>query len=121
MDVARVFLLIHNSAATPSCHVPTLFKQMQAAFSARHTKMITLNYALTPNLHQPDMWSRWMNPLYFPESTPKHFRGRNHSADAVVDGGEVLGAYLSMDDFLLLRGFCVNLFQEVDIIIITEP
>lgn len=106
-DVVRVYVLVHDSSREPRMHISTLQRQLQAQFSARRTKMIVFNNFAeeAANHQQPDLWSRWLIPMYNRESVPSYVEARETMP-------VTKGCRLSMDDFMMLRGFCMELFQQ---------
>eukprot|EP01034_Spumella_vulgaris_P025924 gene25924-32432_t len=75
--------------------------------------MLTLNSfpATAPNLQQPDMWSRFLIPKYFPQHAPALDPTQPFPKNP-VNGSPVLGCRLNMDDFMNLRQFCIDLFNH---------
>ena len=65
-----------------------------------------------PNLQQPDIWTRWKIPMYYPQHAPmldpSVVRPLNPST-----GEPAIGARLSMEDFMSLRNFCIEIYQQV--------
>lgn len=57
----------------------TILLQLQGRFPAMHTKLLVINSlsAAEANVHQPDMWSRYVSPVYF--------RGLAPTPDASID------------------------------------
>lgn len=112
--VQRLFVLLHD-AHDESRNPYMLLQQLQARFNAASTKLLTINSfpENTPNLQQPDMWSKFMAPRFFPQSIPEN--PNTNSANLAVNpinGQPVLGSRLSMEDFMSLRNFCVDIYNQ---------
>mmetsp|Transcript_61952 Transcript_61952/g.108957 ORF Transcript_61952/g.108957 Transcript_61952/m.108957 type:complete len:1520 (-) Transcript_61952:123-4682(-) len=112
--VQRLFVLLHD-AHDSSRNPYMLLQQLQSRFVPANTKLLTINSfpADTPNLQQPDMWSRFLAPRFFPQNIPDN-PNTNPANLAVnpVNGQPVLGSRLSMEDFMSLRNFCVDLYNQ---------
>lgn len=69
--------------------------------------MLTFNYfpLENANIQQPDMWSRWMLPLYFPENTPKDDAEYDPKIIDPVTHKVIVGTRVSMEDLLVLRKY----------------
>jgi hypothetical protein len=109
-DIQRVYLILHDNTAGLKPEIPTaLLRQMKARFSPPHTRLLCVNSLSDSekNLHQPDIWSRWQVPLYFPQLAP--VVEVPSSGDAISASSK--GARLSMEDFVNIRNFCVELYQ----------
>lgn len=110
-DVHRVFLIVHDPHAAPTADAPALLKKLQAHFPSSQTKLMVINSNPPTNLNmrQPDLWSRVINPLFFPQHAPLV-----DEANATIDaqsGAKVYGACLSMEDFITIRDFCLSLYH----------
>lgn len=90
-------------------------RKMQSKFPPHHTKLLFINSLApsAPNLQQPNMWSKFLIPTFFPQS--------NNSLASFdpstlprnpMDGKAVYGAFLSMEDFMAIRNFCIMLYQN---------
>jgi len=110
-DVHRVFLIVHDPHAAPDVDAPALLRKLQGHFPSSQTKLMVINSnPLTNlNLRQPDLWSRVINPLYFPQHAP--LVGEANTAIDAQSGSKVYGACLSMEDFITIRDFCLSLYH----------
>ena len=106
-NIHRVYLLLHDNSdiTTSNSDKDMILRQLKSKFSPTHTKMLCINSLPTdsPNLQHPDIWEAWRIPMFFPQNAP----GLDPSGENVV-----LGSYLSMEDFMSLRNFCIELFQH---------
>ncbi|RYH31676.1 hypothetical protein EON65_02190 [archaeon] len=89
-----------------------VLRTLHARFPPSNTKLISINTlpATSPHLQQPDMWSKFATPRYFPQHCPVLEEGVVPRDSRT--GKPVLGCRLSGDDFMRLREFCVWLFNE---------
>jgi hypothetical protein len=138
--IHRVFVVVHdataiNPATGAAYDVNAVMKGVYARYPSPRTKLMTLNSLPpdAPNVHQPDMWSRWMIPRFFPhlcpvlDTVPPPPTTTNEAAAAGGGGGSndgnggrpgeekdvgYYGKWLSMEDFMTLREFCMQLFQH---------
>lgn len=113
-DIHRLYLLIHDASNTTVDPNAIYRKLIAAGFPQQQTKYLALNSLPTdaPNLQQPDMWSRWLIPKYFPNDAPSLDPSRHSLPTNPADGTKVLCSLLSMEDFMALREFCVALFHK---------
>jgi hypothetical protein len=113
-SVQRIFVLLHDAQDT-SRNPYSILQQLQGRFSAASTKLLTINSfpENTPNLQQPDMWSRFLAPRFFPQAIPENPNAATGNLPInPTNGLPVLGYRLSMEDFMTLRNFCVDLFNQ---------
>lgn len=86
---------------------------MKSKFSPTRTKLLFINSlpADHQNLQQPDIWTRWKIPMYFPQHAPmldpSIVRPINPSTNEPS-----IGSRLSMEDFMSLRNFCIETYQQ---------
>ena len=73
LSTHRIFVVVHDATATnPETNAPydvnEIMKNIYRRYPPPRTKIMTLNSLPpdAPNIHQPDMWSRWMIPRFFP-------------------------------------------------------
>jgi hypothetical protein len=66
-NVARVFLLLHD-AGDKHIDAQKILNQLRTRFPAASTRLLTINSVPVeaPNSQQPDMWSRFLLPNFFP-------------------------------------------------------
>ena len=111
--IPRVYLLIHDAADRKDIDPIPILRRLQAKFSSVLTRLMVVNSLSVENqnVHQPDMWSRFLIPRYYPHFSP--------TADTTIElprnpisGVPVLGARLSMEDFMTMREFCIFLFNQ---------
>ncbi|KAJ1423521.1 ER-golgi trafficking TRAPP I complex 85 kDa subunit-domain-containing protein, partial [Ochromonadaceae sp. CCMP2298] len=111
--VTRMYVLLHD--ASDSINPQPILHMLQQRFGAANTKLIVINSFPqdSPNLQQPDMWSRFLAPRFFPHQIPSHpnLSQANLPRNPLTQEA-VLGAHLSMDDFMSLRNFCVDVFNQ---------
>ena len=109
-NIHRVYLLLHDNSnpATASIDKDMILRQLKSKFSPTHTKMLCVNSLPedSPNLQHPDIWEAWRIPMFFPQHAPSAVHPESDSHPPVV------GSRLSMEDFMELRNFCVELFQQ---------
>jgi hypothetical protein len=111
-DVDRVYLLIHDAHCTPTLDINILHRRLQGRFPPSRTKLLILNSLSpdSPNLQQPDMFSHCINPLYFSNLAPR--MDKDAANINPFDGSNSLGSHLSMEDFMAIREFCVNMYTN---------
>eukprot|EP01042_Synura_sphagnicola_P026601 gene26601-34347_t len=102
---------------------------MRMALNTPYVKTLCINSLApsSPNLQQPDMWTRSKRPLYFPQhapSTQSPPRPRSPiltsntislgepEQDSTSGQAIVLGSRLSLEDFMSLKNFCLELFLQ---------
>lgn len=88
--------------------------QMKSKFSPTRTKLLCINSLPDDgqNFQQPDIWTRWKIPMYFPQHAPM----LEPSVDRPLNpstGEPSIGTRLSMEDFMSLRNFCIEIYQQV--------
>lgn len=113
-SVQRLFILLHDAQDT-SRNPYSILQALQGRFGAANTKLLTINSFPedTPNLQQPDMWSRFLAPRFYPQAIPDHPNATAANLPVnPLNGQPVLGHRLSMEDFMTLRNFCVDLFNQ---------
>ena len=69
--VQRLYILLHDN--TDQINNPiVILKQLQTKFNSSYTKLLPINSfpSETPNLQQPDVWSRYLLPVYYPDALP---------------------------------------------------
>ena len=122
----RIFVVLHDATAVnPDTGEPydlnAVMTRIYKKYPPPRTKAITFNSLSpdSPNIHQPDMWSRWLLPRFFPHLNPSEAARagspRSSSPSSGAGGEQDVGFYgrhLSMEDFMNLREFCVSLFQS---------
>ena len=64
------------------------------------------------NLQQPDLWATTTHPLFFPQHAPYANTSLHPIALDPVTAKPVRGSRLSMEDFVGLRNFCLDLFTQ---------
>lgn len=103
-DVARVYLILHDPYVAADVDAVSIQKKIQIKFPHIHTKLLVINSLppSAPNLQQPDMWSKCILPMYYPQHAP------------LLDEPQapVLGSRLSMEDFMGFRDFCISLYLQ---------
>lgn len=108
--VLRQYIVLEDVAES-SGNGLAILHQLQSVFPPNSTKLIRLNSfpANAPHLDQPDMWSKFLFPKFFPQRVPsdKPNLPRNPTTNNVVYGGR-----LTVEDFMNLRNFCINLFNQ---------
>ena len=112
--VHRLFILLHDAHDT-SRNPYMMLQQLQSRFAAANTKLLTINSfpENTPNLQQPDMWSRFLAPRFFPENIPENPNTKIQNLPINPTSGQpVLGSRLSMEDFMTLRNFCIDIYNQ---------
>ena len=111
-DVSRVYLILHDPYVAIDIDPLSIQKKFQAKFPHIHTKLLVINSLppTNPNLQQPDMWSKCILPMYFPQHAP--ILDENHSSVNSINEERVLGSRLSMEDFMGFREFCVSLYIQ---------
>eukprot|EP01033_Poteriospumella_lacustris_P000147 gene147-95_t len=111
-SVHRVYIVL-DDASNRVKDPMTVLRSLQNYFPSAATKILTINSLppSSPNLHQPDMWTRYLIPKFFPQHAP--------SVDITkalplspMNNLPVIGCRLSGDDFMKLQDFCVWLFTE---------
>lgn len=110
--VQRVFVLLHDANQTPVSGDPNgILRTLKAAFPEENVKMLTINSfpAETPNFQQPDMWSKFLIPRFFPDSLPPIDVS---AAKNPATGQPAIGSLLTVEDFMNLRDFCVYLYTQ---------
>lgn len=110
-DVHRIFLIVHDPQAAPDVDAPSLLRKLQSHFPSSQTKLMVINSNPLNNLNlrQPDLWSRVIHPLYFPQHAP--LVGESNTAVDPQSGSKIYGACLSMEDFITIRDFCLSLYH----------
>ncbi len=109
--IQRVFVLLDDNGEK-KVDAFNVLRALTAQFPASHTKLLAIN-SFTKNalnLQQPDMWSRFMIPKYFAHHAPRS--DPNELPINPTTQKPVLGARLSVEDFMKLREFCIWLFNE---------
>lgn len=111
-DIDRVYLLLHDAHCTPTLDINILHRRLQGRFPPSRTKLLILNSLSpdAPNLQQPDMFSRCINPLFFSNSAPS--MDKDAASINPIDGSYALGSRLSMEDFMTIREFCVDMYTN---------
>ena len=111
-DVHRVYVVLHDPHVAVGVDPIIIQRIIQSKFPPHHTKLLMINSLseTAPNLHQPDMWSRYITPLYFPQHAPTIDKAT--LPNNPMNNMPALGCYLSIEDFMTIRGFCVSLFQH---------
>lgn len=109
----RVYLLLHDASDNKDIDPFAALKRLQTRFPVGITRLMVINSLSkdAPNVHQPDMWSRFLIPRYFPESGPSPDLSSTLPRNP-LSGAAVLGARLSMEDFMTMREFCISLFNQ---------
>lgn len=111
-SVHRVYIVL-DDASNRVKDPMTVLRSLQNYFPSAATKILTINSLppSSPNIHQPDMWTRYLIPKFFPQHAP--------SVDITkalplspMNNLPVIGCRLSGDDFMKLQDFCVWLFTE---------
>lgn len=109
--VQRVYVLLDD--AGEKVREPfSVLRLLHSRFPPSCTKLISINSfsSANPNFQQPDMWSKFMIPKYFPELAPKADPDALHKDP--VHNKPVVGCRLSVDDFMKLREFSIWLYNE---------
>lgn len=112
--IHRVYLILHDNCKNSDVDTGVIMRLMKSKFPPSHTKLLSINSLSpdNPNIHHPDIWTRWKFPMFFPQQAPRKDVSTMHINP--VTNTPVLGARLSMEDFMALRNFCIELFlQEV--------
>jgi hypothetical protein len=106
-DVTRVYLILHDPYVAINVDAGSIQKKIQSKFPHIHTKLLVINSLSpsTPNLQQPDMWSKCVLPMYFPQHAP--LLDEQQAPLNPINGEPVLGSRLSMEDFMGFREFCI--------------
>ena len=112
---SRVYLILHDPHVAADVDPIIIQRKMQAKFPPHHTKLLFINSLApsAPNLQQPNMWSKFLIPTFFPLSNNSlvSFDPSKLPLNP-MDGKPVYGAYLSMEDFMAIRNFCILLYQN---------
>ena len=120
VNAHRIFVVLHDATAVnPSTGQPYDLNAVLTRiykYPPPRTKAITFNSLPpeSPNIHQPDMWSRWLLPRFFPHLSPTA-TAKSTAPLSSSEGEQDVGFYgrhLSMEDFMNLREFCLSLFQH---------
>lgn len=109
--IQRVYLLL-DDAGEKVKEPFSVLRLLHSRFPPSCTKLIAINSftATAPNFQQPDMWSKFLIPKYFPEQTPQLDLSKMPLDP--LRNQIVLGCRLSVDDFMKLREFCIWLYNE---------
>mmetsp|Transcript_14452 Transcript_14452/g.21723 ORF Transcript_14452/g.21723 Transcript_14452/m.21723 type:complete len:1460 (-) Transcript_14452:198-4577(-) len=112
-DIHRVYLLLHDNSSGHDVDTSLLLRQLKSKFSPTHTKLLCINSLPedNPNLHHPDIWARWRIPLFFPQHAPQSPTDQTSPVNPETNT-PVVGTRLSMEDYMSLRTFCIELFQQ---------
>lgn len=87
---------------------------MKSKFSPTRTKLLCINSLPEggQNLQQPDIWTRWKIPMFFPQHAPMMDPAEERPIN-LSTSEPAIGARLSMEDFMSLRNFCIEIYQQV--------
>ena len=111
----RIFLILHDHSDNSDCDPYSLLKRVQSRFPNIQSRLLIINSIPpdAPNLHQPDMWSHYLIPTFFPRSTPTmESLGCAEIPKNPLTGSPALGCRLSIEDFMSVRDFCIEIFKE---------
>jgi len=105
--VQRVYVLLHDHNDTSVSDPNKILQQLQLKFNSAYTRLLTINSfpADYPNTSQPDVWSQFMVPLYYPHQLPS----KAIRADLSV---VTIGCRLSAEDFISMRDFIVDIYTQ---------
>lgn len=111
-SIIRIFVLLEDGSVRPKDAL-TVLRSLHAYFPPQSTKLLTINSlpVTNPNLHQPDMWSRYVIPKFFPQHAPSIDLTKVLPISP-ANQQPVLGCRLSGDDFMKLHDFCIWLYSE---------
>jgi hypothetical protein len=111
-NIHRVFVLLEDASNKQKDAAPIL-RNLQNVFPSTATKLLSINSlpVSSPNLQQPDMWSKYVIPKYFPQHAPSIDLSRVLPISEVTHL-PILGCRLSGDDFMKLQDFCAWLFSD---------
>jgi hypothetical protein len=111
-SIHRVYVVL-DDASNRLKDPLTILRSLQNYFPSASTKILTINSLppSSPNIHQPDMWSRYLIPKYFPRHAPTIDINKALPLSP-MNNMPVIGCRLSGDDFMKLQDFCVWLFTE---------
>jgi hypothetical protein len=103
--VQRVYILLHDHNDTVN-NPHTILQQLQLKFNSAYTRLLTINSfpAEHPNTSQPDVWSQFVVPLYYPEQLPP--------TAIKADLPMIIGCRLSAEDFISMRNFIVDIYTQ---------
>ncbi len=115
-NVTRVYVLLHDATAEVARGASSFGSIMQALksrFPVEHLKTLVVNSlgANSLNTQQPDIWTTYIPPRWYPEDIHvlKSHEGRKAGAQS---DESVLGKHLSMEDFVGCRNFCMELYND---------
>lgn len=71
-SIPRLYLLLHDTSDGRDVDPSGIMRRLQAKFSMSLTRLMAINSLPkeNPNLQQPDMWSRFLIPRYYPQLAP---------------------------------------------------
>jgi len=103
--VQRVYILLHDHNDTVN-NPHSILQQLQLKFNSAYTRLLTINSfpAEYPNISQPDVWSQFVVPLYYPEQLPP--------TAIKADLPAIIGCRLSAEDFISMRNFIVDIYTQ---------
>ena len=111
-EISRIYVLLHDVADASNANPDQIYSEM-SSFYPFHAKILRLNSlgASNPNVQQPDWWSRCILPKFFINQSSSGYE----EAPPIINpdtGKPVIGGRLSMEDFMQLRSFVVDLFER---------
>jgi hypothetical protein len=119
--IHRIFVLLEdisekNEGSTIGGKKPkdplSILRSLNSYFPPAYTKLLSINSfsASSPNLQQPDMWSHHIIPKFFSSHTSSV--ASSTLPINPMNGKPILGARLSVDDFMKIREFCFWLYSD---------
>ena len=113
-SIHRIYLLLHDASDCAHIDPLPIYNRLKTKFPPISTKLLTINSLKSdsPNLQQPDIWSRFLLPRFFPQSAPVLESNKFVIPKNPVTGMSVYGSRLSMEDFMAIREFCVLLYNQ---------
>eukprot|EP01041_Mallomonas_annulata_P002922 gene2922-5736_t len=113
-EIHRVYLLVHDKSSTRNVDINKLLLKMQSAMAPAAVRLLPLNSlpSSTPNLQQPDLWTQTTHPLFFPQHAPYLNTSIYEIALDPNTQKPIKGSRLSLEDFISLRTFCMELYLQ---------
>jgi hypothetical protein len=109
MNIHKVYILLEDVSEKKKDPL-SILRGLNAYFPPALTKLLSINSFATPNVHQPDMWSRFIVPKYYPSHAPST-QGMNLPLHPTT-GQPVFGCRLSVEDFMKIRDICFWLYSD---------
>eukprot|EP01038_Epipyxis_sp_PR26KG_P005036 gene5036-7027_t len=112
-NIQRVHLILEDASEPGPESGLIVQRKMLGKFPQATIKLLSINSlpVNSPNLQQPDMWSAYLLPNFFPQHAPQLDPSRPLPANP-MNGEVAIGTRLSMEDFIKLQEFCLLLFNQ---------